>query len=217
MALSPGTDLAQQWANQINDSVGDTVKSIVATGNLLIQAKKALKVKRGWLRMFKDHREPIAQPLRIGRLTAQRYMAIARHPIIANASTSTHLPPNWTGLYALTTLPDPVLEWAIADGRIHPDITQREIRAMIRTAKGEPPISPAPRQPKAGTARIDRAALVATLPATLAQPLTRVEQLVLDVRFMTHRAEVARYLRDLADSVRPYYLEQQEDAEHASQ
>lgn len=209
---SVGTDLAQQWANTINRSLGATVETILETGRLLLKAKANLKVKRGWLRMFKDHPEPVGDPLRIGRSTAGAYMRIAGNAILANYQHVGNLPFRWGHLDALSALPVAVLKSALAEGRIHPDMTRRQISAMKQRKR--PRVRPKTRAPVAGSARIDRAAVLATIAADpVRQALLMVERVVLAMNYRADRPAIAKYLRDLADSVRPYRLELADDQE----
>jgi hypothetical protein len=132
-SITPGTDLAQQWANKINASLAATVEKVIEAGRLLIEAKEGpLKVKRGWLRMFKDHRDPIAQPLRIGRSMAHKLMAIARHPIVGNVDHGLHFPSEWTHLYQLSTLPAPIQRREFAEWPLIRPVVVRELGEPTR-------------------------------------------------------------------------------------
>src|SRR5262245_50286040 len=122
MALVPvRTDLAQQWANKINRTLGDAVAAIIATGQALIAAKhdKALR-HGGWERMFKGHKEAVANPVPFGAETARNFMRIAEHPLLANPNHGWVLPSSWRTLYELTKVPEATLRRALTDGRITP-------------------------------------------------------------------------------------------------
>jgi hypothetical protein len=54
---------------------------------------------------------------------------IAKHPVLSKATHVSCLPPEWGTLYELTKLDDAILERALAEGRIHPDL-QRDVAAL---------------------------------------------------------------------------------------
>jgi hypothetical protein len=202
-------DLAQQWANKINASLATTVDNVIQTGRFLLQAKKTMLVKRGWLRMFKDHRESVAAPLLIGRRTAHMYMTIAEHAIVANGKYTSHLPSGWYHLYLLTRLKPRVLMAALDAGRIHPDMTQRQISALMGTKKRATKV---PVPVRIGIPRVPRPPLLVDLPEPLKQTLITTERTVLNLRYIAYRLVVAKYLRDLADSVYPYQPKDYEES-----
>ena len=77
--------------------------------------------------------------------TAQRLMAIAGNPVIANAAHASLLPPSWGTLYELTKLPSVQLEAKISDGSINPRLERRDVAALLPNARkispGPPPAS----------------------------------------------------------------------------
>jgi hypothetical protein len=128
------TDLAQQWATRINRTMGDAVAAIIATGQGFIDAKHQLR-HGGFLRLFANHRAPVADPVRCTRQTAAKLMAIATHPVLANVAHVRHLPPSWGTLYELTKVPTVRLERALADGRITPAMERRHVAELLGLAK----------------------------------------------------------------------------------
>src|SRR5262245_43534504 len=97
MALVPvRTDLAQQWANKINRTLGDAVAAILATGQALIAAKEDKALRHGgWERMFTGHKDAIADPIRLTHNTATIFMKIAGHPLISKGDHGHLLPASW--------------------------------------------------------------------------------------------------------------------------
>jgi hypothetical protein len=120
------TSLPQQWANRINEHGQKAVESILAMGRDLIAAKKQLG-HGGWQQMFAGHPQVVAKPLRFSPNTAQRLMAIAEHAILPKAANSPLLPPSWTTLYELTKIPEAILQKALSDGRISPEMKGRDV------------------------------------------------------------------------------------------
>jgi hypothetical protein len=99
----------------------DSLDAIFRAGRLLLEAKE--RVPHGeWLDVIDG--SPFSVP------TAEKLMAIARHPLISNSSIRRILPPAWTTLYELSRLPDPVLDRAISDGAITPDLKEHQVRKL---------------------------------------------------------------------------------------
>jgi hypothetical protein len=74
-------------------------------------------------------------------------MAIAQHPILANRTHGSVLPPSWRTLYELTKVPDSELQRALEDGRVHPGLERRDVRQWRVSGQAEeaapPPWNPA--------------------------------------------------------------------------
>jgi hypothetical protein len=65
--------------------------------------------------------------------TAQRLMAIARHPILSNATHGSCLPPSYRTLYELTKIDHQTLREKLADGTINPKM----VRSQVMELRGE--------------------------------------------------------------------------------
>jgi hypothetical protein len=97
--------------------------SLIETGRILIEAKKNL-----------DHGEfgpMIRTKLPFGERTAEKLMAIARHPIISNPTHESHLPPRQEALYLMTRLPLEELEKMLADGTINPNTERKHVEKIL--------------------------------------------------------------------------------------
>ena len=55
--------------------------------------------------------------------TVERWMAIARHPVLSDSATMRNLPTAWSILYQLARVPPELLLKYIADGSVHPQLT----------------------------------------------------------------------------------------------
>jgi len=120
----------EEWAESIRSDLAAGAAHYISAGRKLIEAKKVLKkhggsfinlveVKLGW-----------------NLDTAERWMEIARNPVLADPATLRNLPTSWTTLYALSRLPRNVLEQCIKDGTIHPQLTCKAATALAKKARG---------------------------------------------------------------------------------
>jgi hypothetical protein len=94
-----------------------TIRAILATGKLLLEARTALK-----------HGEfaSMIESLPFGRRTAERLISIAANPVLSNATHVSHLPASWGTLYVLSKLPKQTLLARLADGTVHPALERFE-------------------------------------------------------------------------------------------
>jgi Protein of unknown function (DUF3102) len=111
-----------EWTSRIAAAWQKGVEAILETGRLLIEAKAALK--------YGEFKSMVQLKLPFNPGTAQRLMAIARHPVISNAAHAPLLPPSWTTLYELTKLSPEALLPKIEDGSITPKTERRDVIAM---------------------------------------------------------------------------------------
>jgi hypothetical protein len=130
---------AQTWADSINASLRDNVRSILEVGQTLIQAKNDLGHGE-WEAMFEEAEDNVGHstvknPIRFGLRTAQRYMAIAENPAIAKATDLSFFPPTLTVLEHLARYGERVIAKALKDGRVFPDMTMEDAINVNLTAK----------------------------------------------------------------------------------
>ncbi len=127
---------APYWAARINAHADDLVEAIVATGNDLLAAERAIRWTE-WKKMFWDSPDHIEHPLRFDLSTAKRFMSIAKHPVIGQGANSPPvLPSSWTTLYELTKAPPDKLKQAIDGDRVRPTMTGAEAKALVKELKG---------------------------------------------------------------------------------
>ena len=128
---------ASKWSRLICAAWQKSTTAIIETGRLLVQAKDSLEHGQ-WLEMVRAE-------LPFAERTAQRLMAIASNPVIANAAHVSLLPPSWMTLYELTKVPHAQLEAKISNGSINPRLERRDIAALLPNARkissGPPPSS----------------------------------------------------------------------------
>ena len=118
---------ASKWSRLICAAWQKSTTAIIETGRLLIQAKDSLEHGQ-WLDMVRAE-------LPFAERTAQRLMAIASNPVIANAAHVSLLPASWGTLYELTKLPSVELEAKINDGSINPRLERRDVTALLPNAR----------------------------------------------------------------------------------
>jgi hypothetical protein len=116
----------ERFVVEIRASWQKAVTSIFETGRLLIRARDELD-EAEWCDLFDL---PGTNQIPFGERTAERLMAIARHPVLATHVS--RLPPSWGTLYQLATLPDAELERLLAEGRINPEMQRKEVEVLKR-------------------------------------------------------------------------------------
>ena len=120
----------QQWANAICAAWQNCVESILETGRLLYEAKEDLG--HGQFLAMIDADLPFSED------TAQRLMAVCRHPVLSYTAHARYLPPVWYTLYQLSRFESDHLERWIKDGRIHPEMQRRDVVALRQALRREP-------------------------------------------------------------------------------
>jgi hypothetical protein len=116
-----------KWSRLICAAWQKSTTAIIETGRLLIQAKDSLEHGQ-WLEM-------VGAELPFAERTAQRLMAIASNPVMANAAHAPHLPPSWMTLYELTKVSHSQLEAKLSDGSINPRMERRDVAALLPNAR----------------------------------------------------------------------------------
>jgi Protein of unknown function (DUF3102) len=128
---------ASKWSRLICAAWQKSTTAIIETGRLLIQAKDSLEHGQ-WLEM-------VGAELPFAERTAQRLMAIASNPVMANAAHASLLPPSWMTLYELTKVPHSQLEAKLSDGSINPRMERRDVAALLPNARQiKPGAAPSP-------------------------------------------------------------------------
>ena len=117
-ARTPG-----EWAELVRADLARSVEGFVAAGRHLAAAKE--QIPHGeWLPW-------IGRELPIGDRAVRMLMALAEHPVISNRKYTSDLPPSWGALYELSRLDAPALDAAIAEGRVNPELQQKQARALV--------------------------------------------------------------------------------------
>ena len=113
------TPVVAEWAGRIRPHLMAAAESIIAAGKELLAAKEAL-----------PHGEfgPLLDELGLTPRTAQRFMAIARHPVLSDPTRVSHLPGAWGTLYELSRLDDEVIAAAITSGKVSPSMRRDDVQ-----------------------------------------------------------------------------------------
>jgi hypothetical protein len=111
-----------EWATEIRTELRKNVASVLSLGKLFVAARDALRHGE-FESMFDD--------LPIDQRTAQMYMSIAEHPVIANPKHVSLFPPSWSTLYVLSRVEPMRLEAALKDGLINPRTQREEARQLF--------------------------------------------------------------------------------------
>jgi len=117
-----------QWAQAINTEWRKGVPAIVRTGQLLNEAQKALG-HGNWTKMVGES-DLIPGLLDFQLRIAQMLQRIAKNPTLSKASNFSLLPPVYTTLYRLTSIPPDKLQAMIDDGEVHPRLRGAEAKTL---------------------------------------------------------------------------------------
>lgn len=110
------------WAARVRPHLVAAVGNIVAAGQELTDAKTSLG---------HGHFGELLNELGLTPRTAQRFMAIAGHPVLSNATHASHLPAAWTTLHELSRAEPEQLEAAIGRGDVGPNLDRHRARQLV--------------------------------------------------------------------------------------
>ena len=136
---SPNLDLEDAetvWVAKISAALAKiktawrkTVEVYFEVGDLLAAAKEDIG-HGNWMRMCETK-------LPFSVWTARRLMHIAADKRLRNGALVPHLPPNWSILFELSQWDDKELTQALAEGRIHPEMTKEDaVNSADAAARG---------------------------------------------------------------------------------
>jgi hypothetical protein len=112
-----------EWRNYILEPWQKAVESIIETGLRLIEAKDEMEY-GSWVKIFEDNKP-------FGIHTADRLMAIARHPVLSNCAHAHNLPRSWYTLYELSHIPEKDLQKLIDNGKVHSELTRGDLETLF--------------------------------------------------------------------------------------
>lgn len=113
----------QAYAERIRGHLIQCVESVLAIGDVLIEAKA--KLPHG------EFEAMVREDLGWTPQTARKFMAIARNEVLANRAHVRDLPPSWGTLSELARVKPAELEQAIAEKRVRPDMTRADTRELV--------------------------------------------------------------------------------------
>jgi DNA polymerase III sliding clamp (beta) subunit (PCNA family) len=80
------------------------------------------------------------QEISFSQDTAEKYMSIAKNPILKDSAHARNLPPCREALYLLSRLPVAELKKMLADGRVHRDTKRKDVEAIKQKLKAASPL-----------------------------------------------------------------------------
>jgi hypothetical protein len=120
----------REFARLITAAWNKQVRTIVMAGRLLREAKEGPnKLPHGEFTRMVNHDLPFSER------TAQKLMAIARHPVLSNPTHESVLPPHVETLYLLSQLPPDQLEQMLDDGTITAETERKEVEEIAEEIK----------------------------------------------------------------------------------
>lgn len=120
--MSDSQNSIRRWAADIRSVYQKSVEASIAVGQLLLEAKGSL----GY-----GHFQGLFAHLPFNARMGQLYMSVASHPVLRNPKHVSLLPLSIATLAILSQV-DPVqLEWALADGRVHPRLRRDDAKTLF--------------------------------------------------------------------------------------
>lgn len=125
---APAPLSVEEWATRIRENRTGSVQAIVTVGRDLIEAKATL---------HHGEFEPMVRSIPMNPRSAQRYMRIAKHPVLSDATHASLLPPSWSTLAELARVDPKRVKKAIGDGIVHPEMDRHMVLVLARQKRGQ--------------------------------------------------------------------------------
>src|SRR5512146_3190151 len=138
--ITPEAQL-QEWAQQVTHAYRKSVAGIIAVGQLLIEAKKAVGHGR-FERLFRDHPDHVSPPVGFSSRTGRMLMAIAAHPVLSDRNHGSEMPLSWRTLYELSRHQADVVSRGIVEGVVRPDMERADAAGLDALLAGHDPDAP---------------------------------------------------------------------------
>ena len=113
------------WAEVIRRDLVAGTTAFISAGRKFIEAKQALKETNEY---FTD----LVTDLGYDLDTVERWMAIARHPVLSDSENFRNLPTAWTTLHTLSRIPQELLLKYIADGIVHAQLSGKAATQLLK-------------------------------------------------------------------------------------
>jgi len=126
----------QSASDQFEQSLRSSLSKAIDLGKQLIAAKEALPHGE-FGKLFSDHKQPVAGALGMTQQWACRVMKIAGNAAISNLNHDLNLPADLNTVYDLACMTAPALTAAIESGKVRPDMTRQEAKALKQEAAGK--------------------------------------------------------------------------------
>ena len=130
------------WYREMTQGVAESALRI---GALLLKVQSECgRSGQKFTDLFPKDKSEIGQPGKMPFVyrTGSRFMAIAGNEALANRTHVSYLPSDWGAIYELSRLPAPQLIEIIEAGDVTPDMSRKEVVAVVKKARA--PQDPAP-------------------------------------------------------------------------
>jgi hypothetical protein len=119
-------ETAEDWAEVIRHDLATGTAAYISAGRKFIEAKQALKRTNG------SFTHLVTDLLGYDLDTVERWMEIARHPVLSDSANSRILPTAWTTLYTLSRIAPELLAKYIADGTVHGRLSGKAATQLLK-------------------------------------------------------------------------------------
>jgi hypothetical protein len=126
----PEDEVAQKWIRTVWKDCRDNVGGIIKIGEHLIQAQVEVGYGR-WGTLFNDEPPFTDDVMPFTLRDAERYMAIAGHPVLKDSTQWSNLPAHYTVLYVLSQIPERRLLELIGQGKVHSGMTRSDAERLV--------------------------------------------------------------------------------------
>jgi hypothetical protein len=175
-------------ANAINEIWQTGNERVFKCGRLLLASKNGVGPQQSGKQPHGAFQRMIETELTFGPRTAQRLMIIARNPVLTKATHASHLPTDWTILYDLSKMEDDALTLGLANGKINPKMSRRDVRVLRGLETAEPKEKSMPDDTKG--------LRISALKTKLIEANRQRKQAIEIGRNLTHDNDVLRVERD---------------------
>lgn len=142
-AVALASAVHKAWA-RFEGTLRKGLEDGIAVGHALNELRAACKHGE-FGRWFSDHEQPHEKAFPFSRSWANRLMTMASNPAVANVEHALHLPADLQTVYELATMTAPALEAAIEAGKVTPETTRADAKALKKETVASEPKAPAER------------------------------------------------------------------------
>jgi hypothetical protein len=164
---SGDAEIARPFVEKIGTAHVRGVEAIMNLADALIEARKALKPRGLYYRIFSDTKDPLPGcSVSMSSSTADKITSIRERKALSDPSTWKGLPSSWTTLYELTDLSVADVRRLVKERLITPDLSVKEAHSLVLDLyPREKPAAPKPSPPIAKASQLSSAP-----PATESKP-----------------------------------------------
>ncbi len=130
---SNASTLAKPFVERIEAAHVAGVEAIMMLADTLIEARRVLKPRGLYYRIFSDAKDPLPDcSVSMSSSMADKITSIRERKALSDPSTWKGLPTSWTTLYSLTRLSVAEVRRLVGEGKITPDLSVNEARSLVR-------------------------------------------------------------------------------------